>query len=76
MKPPYHLTSEILKLVSEVSHKIGELNASFLTKQSPELRKRNRIRTIHASLAVEGNTLSIDQVTAIIENKRVHTCRV
>jgi Fic family protein len=71
MKPPYNLTSEILTLVSEVSHKIGEVNASFLTKQSPELRKRNRIRTIQASLAVEGNTLSIDQVTAIIENKRV-----
>ncbi|MEQ1624022.1 MAG: Fic family protein [Sediminibacterium sp.] len=71
MKPPYNLTSEILKLVSEVSHKIGEVNASFLTKQSPELRKRNRIRTIQATLAVEGNTLSIDQVTAIIEDKRV-----
>lgn len=71
MKPPYILTSEILKLVSEVSHKIGEVNASFLTKQSPELRKRNRIRTIQASLAVEGNTLSLDQITAIIENKRV-----
>jgi Fic family protein len=71
MKPPYNLTSEILKLVSEVSHKIGELNASFLTQQSPELRKRNRIRTIQASLAVEGNTLSIDQVTAIIDNKSV-----
>lgn len=71
MKPPYILTSEILKLVSEVSHKIGEVNASFLTKQSPELRKRNRIRTIQASLAIEGNTLSLDQITAIIENKRV-----
>ncbi len=71
MKPPYNLTSAILKLVSEVSHKIGEVNASFLTKQSPALRKRNRIRTIQASLAVEGNTLSIDQITAIIENKRV-----
>lgn len=71
MKPPYHVTSEMLTLVSEVSHKIGEVNASFLTKQSPELRKRNRIRTIQASLSVEGNTLSIDQVTAILENKRV-----
>lgn len=71
MKPPYNLTNEILKLVSAVSHKIGEVNASFLTKQSPELRKRNRIKTIQASLAVEGNTLSIEQITAIIENKRV-----
>ncbi len=71
MEPPYKLTTEILKLVNEVSHKIGEVNASFITQQSPELRKRNRIRTIQASLAVEGNTLSLDQVTAILENKRV-----
>lgn len=71
MRPPYKITTDILKLLSEVSQKIGEVNASFLVKQSPELRKINRIRTIQASLAVEGNTLSIDQITAIIENKRV-----
>lgn len=71
MEPPYKLTSKILKLVSEVSQKIGEVNASFLIKHSPALRKRNRIKTIHASLSVEGNTLSIDQITSIIENKRV-----
>ncbi len=56
MNPPYNVTSEMLKLVSEVSHKIGEVNASFLTKQSPELRKRNRIKTIQASVAVGSNT--------------------
>lgn len=71
MRPPYKITTDILKLLSEVSQKIGEVKASFLVKQSPELRKINRIRTIQASLAVEGNTLSIDQITAIIENKRV-----
>lgn len=71
MRPPFKITTDILKLLSEVSQKIGEVNASFLVKQSPELRKINRIRTIQASLAVEGNTLSIDQITAIIENKRV-----
>lgn len=71
MRPPYNLTSEILRLITDVSLKIGEVNASFLTKPSPELRKRNRIRTIQASLAVEGNTLSVDQITALIENKRV-----
>jgi Fic family protein len=58
-------------LVSEVAHKIGEVNALFLTKQSPELRKQNRIRTIQASLSIEGNTLAIDQVTAILDKKRV-----
>jgi Fic family protein len=71
VKPPYKLNNEILKLVSRISQKIGEVNASFLVKQSPELRKRNRIKTIQASLAVEGNTLSVEQITAIIENKRV-----
>ncbi len=71
MQPPYTLTPEILELISEVSQKIGEVNASFLIKTSPELRKRNRIKTIQASLAVEGNTLSIEQITAMIENKRV-----
>lgn len=71
MRPPYKITTDLLKLLSEVSQKIGEVNASFLVKQSPELRKINRIKTIQASLAVEGNTLSIDQITAIIENKRV-----
>lgn len=57
--------------MSEVAQKIGQVKASFLTKQSPELRRRNRIRTIQASLAVEGNTLTIDQITAIIDQKRV-----
>ncbi|HAK11457.1 MAG TPA: cell filamentation protein Fic [Chitinophagaceae bacterium] len=71
MKPPYTISSRILNLVSEVAHKIGEVNASFLTKQSPELRKQNRIRTIQASLAIEGNTLAINQVTAILDKKRV-----
>lgn len=71
MQPPYTINPEILQLVTEVAHKTGELNASLLIKQAPALRKRNRIRTIQASLAIEGNTLSIDQVTAIIENKRV-----
>lgn len=71
MKPPHQVTNNILKLLSEAAQKIGEVNASFLVRQTPELRKSNRIKTIHASLAVEGNTLSIDQMTAIIENKRV-----
>ena len=71
MKPPYTITNNILTLLSDVSLKIGEVNASYLVKQSPELRKANRIKTIQASLAVEGNTLSIHQITAIIENKRV-----
>ena len=71
MKPPYEITPKILKLISSISEKIGEVNANYLTKQSPQLRKQNRIKTIHSSLKIEGNTLTEEQITALIENKRV-----
>ncbi|MFM1932315.1 MAG: hypothetical protein RL226_1618, partial [Bacteroidota bacterium] len=71
MKPPYDITSEILGLVGSISEKIGQLKASFITESSPQLRKRNQIRTIHSSLQIEGNTLTQEQVTALLENKRV-----
>jgi Fic family protein len=71
MKPPYDLTSKILKSISAIAEKIGEVNANYLAKQTPQLRKKNRIKTIHSSLQIEGNTLSEEQITALIENKRV-----
>ncbi|CCG52943.1 Protein of unknown function, putative Filamentation induced by cAMP protein Fic [Flavobacterium indicum GPTSA100-9 = DSM 17447] len=71
MKPPYDITPKILKLISSISEKIGEVNANYLSKQSPELRKQNRIKTIYSSLQIEGNTLTEEQITALIENKRV-----
>lgn len=71
MKPPYDITPKILKLISSISEKIGEVNANYLSKQSPQLRKQNRIKTIHSSLQIEGNTLTKEQITALIENKRV-----
>ena len=71
MKPPYDITPKILKQISSISEKIGEINANFLSKPSPQLRKQSRIKTIHASLQIEGNTLTEEQITALIENKRV-----
>ena len=71
MKPPYNITGKILKLVASISEKIGEVNSAHLTKPPTELRKKNRIKTIHSSLEIEGNSLTIEQITAIIENKRV-----
>lgn len=71
MKPPYDITPEILKWVSSISEKIGEANALFLSKPSPQLRKQNQIKTILSSLQIEGNTLSEEQITALFENKRV-----
>ncbi|MFB1040005.1 MAG: Fic family protein [Polaribacter sp.] len=71
MKPPYEITSSILKLITSISEKIGEVNANLLNKPSPKLRKQNRIKTIHSSLRIEGNTLTEEQITALLENKRV-----
>jgi len=71
MKPPYEITNKILTLITSISEKIGEVNSANLQKPPTELRKRNRIKTIHSSLIIEGNTLTEDQITAIFENKRV-----
>ena len=71
MKPPYDITPRILNLVRSISEKIGEVNAGYLNRQSPELRKSNRIKTIQASLQIEGNTLSEEQITALIDNRNV-----
>ena len=71
MNPPYDITPRILKLISSISEKLGEVNANYLSKQSPQLRKQNRIKTIHSSLQIEGNTLTVEQITALIENKRI-----
>jgi len=71
MKPPYEITSLIVKYISFISEKIGEINAKYVVKTNPTLRKQNKIKTIHSSLSIEGNVLSEQQITAILENKRV-----
>jgi Fic family protein len=71
MKPPYDISPKILESISSISVKLGEVKANFLNRPSPQLRKENRIKTIHSSLSIEGNTLSQEQITAILENKRV-----
>jgi len=71
MKPLYTITDKILALVATISEKIGEINATHLYRPATELRKKNRIKTIQSSLEIEGNTLSEEQITALLENKRV-----
>ncbi len=60
-----------MQLIVVISEKIGVLGAYHLIQQSPKLRKENRIKTIQASLQIEGNTLTVDQVSAVMEKKRV-----
>jgi Fic family protein len=71
MRPSYQITSRILELIASVAEKIGEINAAYLYKPPTELRKKNRIKTIQSSLEIEGNSLSMDQVTSILDNKRI-----
>lgn len=71
MKPPYEITTNILKLTTSISQKIGEVNANYISRPSPQLRKQNKIKTIHSSLKIEGNSLSEEQITALVENKKV-----
>ena len=71
MKPPYEITSTILTQIASISERIGEVNAVHLSKPPTELRKRNRIKTIQSSLEIEGNTLTIEQITDLLNNKRV-----
>lgn len=68
--PPLTLTSRLIDLISRVSEALGRWEAAA-GRMSPRLRRENRIRSIHSSLAIENNSLSLEQVTAIIDGKRV-----
>lgn len=71
MNPPYTLTVKILKLVANISSVLGKINSLAITAPEPKLRKKNHIRTIKSTLAIEGNTFTEEQITAILENKKV-----
>jgi Fic family protein len=71
MYPPFQLTPKILGLVSDISLLLGKYEGLHAPIPQPKLRKQNRVRTIKDSLAIEGNTLNLEQVTAIFDGKRV-----
>lgn len=71
MKPPYRITPKILALVVSVSEKLGEVKTAYLNQPPAELRRQNRIKTIQSSLEIEGNTMTVEQITALINNKHV-----
>jgi len=70
-KPPFTLNDKILSLVSAISESIGRLSVQFKQEQDLKLRRINRMRTIQGSLAIEGNTLSEEQIIAILNGKTV-----
>lgn len=69
--PPFEITNAILGEIAEIAELVGHLNAAVGLSASPMLRRANRIKTVYSSLAIEQNTLSLEQVTAVIEGKRV-----
>ncbi len=70
-KPPFEITNAILDEIAEIAELVGQVNATSGLSTNPMLRRTNRIRTIHASLAIEQNTLTLEQVTALLNGKQV-----
>lgn len=70
-QPPFQLTHTMMRHVARIGERIGTWKAANQNQLVPELRRGNRIKTIQASLAVEQNTLTLEQVTAVIEGKTV-----
>ena len=68
---PCQFTSEILNLLAAVAESVGQLEGVNLIQPGPQLRRKNRIQAIQSSLAIEGNSLTRDQVTALLDKKRV-----
>jgi Fic family protein len=70
-KPPYNLTEKMVNLVGSIAEQIGKVEGSGEYKQNLHLRKANRLRSIQSSTAIEGNTLTLEQITDIINGKPV-----
>ena len=69
--PPYTITDKMLNLATNIMEKIGEANYFESLNRFPELRRKTRIKSIHSSLAIENNQLSLFQVEAVINGKAV-----
>lgn len=70
-KPPFTITNKILSYVSSISEKLGRITATINMEAKPHLRKNNRIKSIHSSLKIEANSLSLGQVRDVINGKTV-----
>lgn len=70
-KPPFEITNTMIHEIAEIAELVGKLTSTNQLYANPTLRRTNRIRTIHGSLAIEQNTLSLEQVTAVLNGKQV-----
>ena len=70
-KPPFLINDNIINLLAKASETVGQISVVYKNTINPTLRRENRIKTIHSSLAIEHNSLSVEQVTDLIGGKRV-----
>lgn len=68
---PFEITTSMLDKVVEIAELVGRVNATVGLRANPTLRRTNRIRSVYSSLAIEQNTLNLEQVTAVLNGKRV-----
>lgn len=69
--PPYTITDQILSLVAEISEKIGKISEHTNLDSKPHLRKNNKIKSIHSSLKIEANSLTLNEVRDVINGRAV-----
>ena len=69
--PPFEITDEIMTEVTQIAELVGQVSSTETLSANPILRRTNRIRSIYSSLAIEQNSLTLDQVTAVLSGKRV-----
>ena len=69
--PPYQITDKILSFVADISEKIGKITERTNLDSKPHLRKNNKIKSVHSSLAIEANSLSLDEVRDVINGRTV-----
>lgn len=70
-QPPFTITNRMLMLVAEIAEKTGRISNYKSFESKPHLRRNNRIRSIHSSLAIEANSFSLDEVRGVIAGKTV-----
>lgn len=69
--PPFEITNGMIDEIAAIAELVGCITSTHGLSANPMLRRSNRIRTVHGSLAIEQNTLSLEQVTAVLDGKRV-----
>lgn len=69
--PPFTMNEETTNLIVEIGEYVGTITTYDAMRPNPILRRENRIKTIHSSLAIEQNTLTLEQVTSVINGKRI-----